>query len=73
MADDLLTLPQLAKEIGIHRVTLKRMEDRGVIPEAKWAKPPQHGRRYSRDDVAKIKAAIDKYAKEKQGSKEYVE
>jgi DNA-binding transcriptional MerR regulator len=56
-----LTLPQVAKRVKLHRTTLLRMEQRGVIPPAKWSSRPIRARIYSEEDVVAIQTALDTY------------
>jgi hypothetical protein len=52
------TLQQLAAEVNLHRSTLVRMEQRNLLPKAKWAGPPINGRVYTGEDKKKIKAIL---------------
>jgi hypothetical protein len=56
-----ITLSMLAKKTGLHRTTLIRMEQRNVIPRAKWAGPPVNGRVYDAKDVKKVEALLKDY------------
>lgn len=55
------TMPQLAKKLGYHRTTLKRMEDRGIIDKPPMITHPVRGRFYSEADAEKVQADIDAY------------
>lgn len=55
------TMPQLAKKLGVHRTTLKRMEDRGIIDKPGMINKPVRGRFYTEADAAKVEADIDAY------------
>lgn len=50
------TLPEAAYLLGMHRVTLLRMDQRGEVPETKWRRKPQPHRVYTLADIR----AIDK-------------
>jgi len=53
-----ITLPLLAKKLGVHRSTLKRMEDRGLIPKAKWIERPIKGRVYTEAEANEIERIV---------------
>lgn len=55
-----ITLPALAREVGRDRSTLVRLEQKGVIPEAKWH-PVMKCRIYTPADVKAVKAALEVY------------
>lgn len=63
------TLPQLAKKLGIHRVTLMRMEQRGVLEQAKWAGPPVNGRVYTEEDAREVEKRYLAYWEKKYGER----
>lgn len=61
MVKDLaLTLPGVAKLLGIHRSTLVRLEQRGHVPEAKWH-PVLKVRIYLKEDIDKVQKAYETY------------
>lgn len=62
---------QVAVMLGVHRVTLLRMEQRRVIPLAKWAAKPVPHRVYTRDEVTKLRTIITALNDAK--DREYVE
>lgn len=65
---------QAAEQLGIHRVTLKRMHDRGLIPPAKWRRLPAPHRVYSHDDIELIRGTMVTIADAKgDNEREYVE
>jgi predicted DNA-binding transcriptional regulator AlpA len=55
------TLPQVAERVKLHRTTLLRMEQRGVIPKAKWATKPFRARVYTEADIVALQRALDEY------------
>lgn len=55
------TLPQVAKRLELHRTTLLRMEQRGVIPKAAWTTKPFRARVYTEADIVALQAALDVY------------
>lgn len=55
------TLPQVAKRLQLHRTTLLRMEQRGVIPKAKWVSHPIKGRVYNEAEIAVIETKLAAY------------
>lgn len=57
------THTQAAAELGIHRVTLLRLEQQGKIPPAKWRAKPTPHRVYSYDNIT----AIRHYMKSRHG------
>lgn len=59
------TLPQLAEELGLHRSTLVRFEQRGIIPIAPIVGKPVQGRVYDAALEKKVKDAVDLYYKKK--------
>ena len=59
------TLPQLAKEIGLDRSTLVRMEQRGVISMAPIVNHPIQGRVYDAALEKKVKAEVARYLERK--------
>lgn len=52
------TTRDVAEELGIHRVTLLRMEQNGRIEKAQWTRLPQPHRVYSRNDIKKIRDVL---------------
>lgn len=51
------TLGEVSSQVGVHRVTLLRMEQDGRIPTARWRRKPQPHRVYNAaeiDVIAKI-------------------
>jgi hypothetical protein len=60
-AERYFTLPQVAKRLELHRTTLLRMEQRGVIPKAKWTVRPFKGRVYTEADIKAIEKALEEY------------
>lgn len=54
-------MPQLAKRLNLHRTTLKRMEDRGVILPGKWIEKPVRGRVYTEEMVKAIEKQVADY------------
>lgn len=67
------TLPVVAKRLGLHRTTLLRLEQRGVVPKAKWATRPFNGRIYTEEDIKATEKALDEYMKRKPGGKDGVQ
>jgi predicted DNA-binding transcriptional regulator AlpA len=65
MTEKVLTLAQLAQHTGLHRSTLVRMEQRLVIPKARWAGPPVNGRVYNDAEVKAVDKAIAEYLRGK--------
>jgi predicted DNA-binding transcriptional regulator AlpA len=65
------TMPQVAERCGINRTTLKRMEDRGVIPQARWVTSPFRARVYTEEEVqiveARVKAYMQRYVARRDG------
>jgi hypothetical protein len=55
------SLPQLAKKLGYHRTTLKRMEDRGVIPKPPRITFPFKGRAYTEKMAAEVEKKLADY------------
>lgn len=55
-----ITLPALARDVGRDRSTLVRLEQKGLIPEAKWH-PVMKCRVYTPADVKAVKAALEAY------------
>ena len=56
-----------AKELGIHRVTLLRMEQQGKIPRAKWRAKPMPHRVYSKDNLTAIRHYLRKQLEKRHG------
>ena len=54
-ANELLTIQQVAEQIGVHQETLRRWEKAGVIPPAIRFRGQ---RRYPPDAVERIRAAV---------------
>lgn len=54
------SLPAVANALGIHRVTLIRMEARGDIPKARWRRKPNPHRVYSVAEMEAVRVAIVK-------------
>lgn len=69
MSDDnptkVITLPVLAKELGIDRSTLVRLEQRGVISKAPFVGFPVQGRVYDAALVRTVKAEFGRYTAKK--------
>lgn len=63
MTEKVFTLAQLAKRTGLHRSTLVRMEQRLVIPKARWGGPPVNGRVYNEAEAKAVEKAIAEYFK----------
>ena len=59
------TLPTIAKELGMNRSTLVRLEQRGVIDMAPVVGKPIQGRVYDKKLEAKVKAQIAAYLTKK--------
>jgi hypothetical protein len=55
------TLTQVAKRLDLHRTTVLRMEQRGLIPKAKWIQKPIRGRIYTEADIKVIEAKVEEY------------
>ncbi len=48
----------VARFCGIHRVTVLRLEQRNIIPKARWRRLPQPHRVYSQADLDAIKQTL---------------
>lgn len=55
------TLPELAEELGLHRSTLVRLEQRGVIDKAPKVGKPIQGRVYDAALEAKVRKQLQAY------------
>jgi hypothetical protein len=66
------TLQQVAAEMGLHRSTIVRMEQRNLLPKAKWAGPPVNGRVYDAKDKKAMKAILDAHFASKTGHSDRV-
>lgn len=55
------TLPTLAKELGIDRSTMVRLEQRGIIDKAPIVGKPIQGRVYDKALEAKVKKQFEDY------------
>lgn len=64
------TLPTLAKELGIDRSTLVRLEQRGVIDKAPIVGKPIQGRVYDATLEKRVKAQVVAYLTKKNRAKE---
>ena len=67
------THSQAAVMLDMHRVTLLRMEQRGVIPKAKWAAMPVPHRVYTREDITHLNKLIRAMEVQKNKGREFVE
>lgn len=63
--EKIYSMPQLAKRMGLHRTTLKRLEDRGVIPQGRLVDFPFKGRAYTEAEAVKIEAKVREYLAER--------
>lgn len=59
------TLPQLAEEIGVHRSTLVRLEQRGIISPAPVVGKPIQGRVYDAKLEATVKKEVAEYFRQR--------
>lgn len=55
------TLPTLAKELGLDRSTMVRLEQRGVISKAPMVGAPVQGRVYDEKLEAKVRGEVERY------------
>jgi DNA-binding transcriptional MerR regulator len=55
------TLPEVAKRCHVHRTTLKRMEDRGLLPAAHWIDHPMKCRVYTEKQLKEIEVIVDRH------------
>lgn len=53
------TLGDVAFQVGVHRVTLLRMEQTGRIPLARWRRKPQPHRVYTAAEITVIKNVVN--------------
>lgn len=70
------SMEKAAQILGVHRVTLLRMEQAGKIDPAQWSRKPQPHRVYDKKALRAIKAKMDEIAQaklEKLGGMEFVD
>lgn len=65
------TATQVAVMLGVHRVTLLRLEQRRAIPLAKWVRKPVPHRVYTPEDVVALRHRLVAINDNK--TREYVE
>lgn len=64
------TLPQLAEEIGVHRSTLVRLEQKGIIDKAPLVGKPVQGRVYDPELEKRVKFQVEKYLEKRNRANE---
>lgn len=56
------SLQEVAEMLGLHRVTLIRMEQRKAIPKPRWRRRPQPHRVFNKDEIEVIRKILNPVA-----------